>query len=117
MFISPDHLQVLIYTSPIDMRKAIDGLSMLVSEQLGESPTSGSLYVFYNRAADKLKILYWDQNGFCLFYKRLEKDRFKLPPSDSQKMTISMQQLRWLLDGLDIAKIKGHDPLNYQVFL
>lgn len=116
MLIDPGNLRVLLYTCPIDMRKAIDGLSVLVSNHLEETPTSGSLYVFYNRGTDKLKVLYWDRNGFCLFYKRLEKGHFKLPHSSDQKMSISTQQLRWLLDGLDITKLKGHDSLSYQVF-
>jgi transposase len=116
MLIDPDNLRVLIYRQPIDMRKAIDGLAMLVSDHLGESPSSGSLYVFYNRSSNKLKVLYWQCNGFCLFYKRLEKDRFKLPHSDCQTMPISLQQLRWLLDGLDITKVRGHDCANYRVF-
>lgn len=116
MLIDPDSVKVLIYTQPVDMRRAIDGLSATVAEQLQESPTSGTLYVFYSRGKDKLKVLYWERNGFCLFYKRLEKGRFKLPAPGSKTMTISKQQLRWLLDGLDIAKIKGHTRLNYDVF-
>ena len=106
MLIDPDSVQVLIYNHPVDMRRSIDGLAAMVSDQLEESPSSGSLYVFYNRSSDKLKVLYWQRNGFCLFYKRLEKGRFKFPTPDCQAMTISMQQLRWLLDGLDITKIK-----------
>ena len=69
MLMDPDNLRVLIYSQPIDMRKAIDGLAVLVSDQLDESPNSGALYVFYNRSSDKLKVLYWQCNGFCLFYK------------------------------------------------
>lgn len=72
--------------------------------------------MFYSRGKDKLKVLYWERNGFCLFYKRLEKGRFQLPAPGSKIMTISKQQLRWLLDGLDISKIKGHARLNYDVF-
>ena len=101
MLIDPDSIKVLIYNQPVDMRRAIDGLSATVAEQLQESPTSGTLYVFYSRGKDKLKVLYWERNGFCLFYKRLEKGRF---------------QLRWLLEGLDIRKIKGHARLTYDVF-
>lgn len=77
MVMESDNLRVLIYSQPIDMRKAIDGLALLVSDQLDESPSSGAWYVFYNRGSDKLKVLYWQRNGFCLFYKRLEKGRFQ----------------------------------------
>ena len=116
MLIDPDSVKVLIYNQPVDMRRAIDGLSTTVAEQLRESPTSGTLYVFYSRGKDKLKVLYWERNGFCLFYKRLEKGRFQLPAPGSKTMTISKQQLRWLLEGLDISKIKGHARLTYDIF-
>jgi transposase len=116
MLIDPDSIRVLIYNIPVDMRRAIDGLSATVAEQLRESPASGTLYVFYNHRKDKLKVLYWERNGFCLFYKRLEKGRFKLPAPGDKTMAISKQQLRWLLDGLDISKIKGHASLSYDIF-
>lgn len=116
MLMDPDSLKVMIYNIPVDMRRAIDGLSVMVSEQFGESPTSGSLYVFYGRSKDKLKVLYWERNGFCLFYKRLEKGHFKLPAPGDKTMTITKQQLRWLLDGLDITLIKGHASLAYDIF-
>jgi len=67
---------VHLATEPVDMRKSINGLSVLVADHLELSPLSGSLFVFYNKARDKIKILYWDRNGFCLWYKRLEKHRF-----------------------------------------
>lgn len=116
MIIDPDSVKVLIYNQPVDMRRGIDGLSIMVSDELQELPTSGSLYVFYGRSKDKLKVLYWERNGFCLFYKRLEKGRFKLPAPGCQAMAVSKQQLRWLLDGLDISKIKGHASLSYDIF-
>jgi transposase len=116
MLIDPDSVKVLIYNQPVDMRRAIDGLSATVAEQLQESPTSGTLYVFYSRGKDKIKVLYWERNGFCLFYKRLEKGCFQVPAPGSKTMTISKQQLGWLLEGLDIRKIKGHARLTYDVF-
>ena len=114
MLVESDSLRVLLYSKPVDMRRAIDGLAAVVADQLNESPTSGCLYVFYNRSGDKLKILYWQRSGFCLFYKRLEKGRFKLPNPGCQNMTITMQQLRWLLDGLDFTRLRGHKSLSYQ---
>ncbi len=68
---------VHLATEPVDMRKSINGLSVLVADKLEISPLSGSLFVFYNKARDKIKILYSDRNGFCLWYKRLEKHRFR----------------------------------------
>jgi transposase len=116
MFVESDSLRILLYSKPVDMRRAIDGLATIVSDQLDESPTSGNLYVFYNRSGDKLKIIYWQRSGFCLFYKRLEKSRFKLPSPGCQNIPLTMQQLRWLLDGLDFTRLQGHKPLTYQDF-
>ena len=65
-------------------RQSINGLSVLVANNLELSPLSGSLFVFYNKARDKIKILYWDRNGFCLWYKRLEKHRFHIPAHISE---------------------------------
>ena len=67
------------YQRPVDFRCQIDGLTLLVAAQLNQDPTSGHLFIFRNRQANKLKLLWWDQNGFWLFYKRLEKGKFKFP--------------------------------------
>jgi transposase len=96
----------------VDMRKSIDGLSMVVA-QFDHAPTSGALYVFFNRSFDKIKILYWERNGFCLWYKRLEQERFRLSDA-SGVVQVSQQQLRWLLDGLDYTKLQGHKALTYE---
>jgi len=70
---------VHLATQAVDMRKSINGLSVLVTDQLALNPLNGQMFVFYNRHRDKIKILYWDKNGFCLWYKRLEKHRFHIP--------------------------------------
>jgi transposase len=98
------------------MRKSIDGLAMLVRAQFNELPSNGSLYVFCNRGHDKIKILYWDRNGFCLWYKRLEQERFGLTYSASGLIQITSQQLRWLLDGLDYTKLQGHQSTGYSSY-
>ena len=85
-----------------DMRKAINGLSIIVEERMELDPFSGHLFVFCNRRRTILKILYWDRNGFCLWHKRLEHDRFRWPKTESQVPEISSRELRWLLEGLDI---------------
>ena len=100
----------------VDMRKSIDGLSMLVSSHLQKSPGNGGLYVFFNRQRNKVKILYWDRNGFCVWYKRLERQRFKLPKPNYQVYTLETHQLEWLLSGLDFTKLQGHRSLEYSVF-
>ena len=96
-----------------DMRKAINGLSVLVESRLELNPFSGHLFVFCNRRRTMVKILYWDRNGFCLWQKRLEKDRFRWPASAPEAMEIDRRQLGWLLDGLDIHKLRGHEELAY----
>ena len=71
---------VYLYRPAIDFRKSIGGLSALVEQELGLNPFGDALYLFINRRRDKLKALYWHRNGFCLWYKRLEAERFAWPP-------------------------------------
>lgn len=106
-------ISVWLYQDKVDMRKQIDGLSILVSSNMNKNPSDGGIFLFFSKRADKLKILYWDKNGFCLWYKRLETGSFKIP---SNKEQISYEQLRWLLDGLDINNLHGHKKLNYSKF-
>jgi hypothetical protein len=111
---------ILLYQTPVDMRRSIDGLSMIVAQHLQESPTAGKMYVFLNRPCNKIKILYWDRNGFCLCYKRLESDRFKVifSQGDNSPAGIPMTpaQLRWMLDGLDYRVLKEYASREYQTF-
>lgn len=109
-------VEIFLCRTPVDMRKSIDGLGMIVSRQFHKAPENGSLYVFCNRGKDKLKILYWERNGFCLWYKRLEKERFILLHSSSSVVQITEQQLRWLLDGLDYTRLKGHKSVTYSAY-
>lgn len=105
---------VYVCLEPIDFRKGINGLAALVETGLQLNPFAAALYVFINRGRDKIKILYWERNGFCLWQKRLEKDRFHwLKREDSRVEMITGQQLNWLLDGYDIARFKPHKSLNY----
>lgn len=110
------NLQIWLLSKPTDMRKSIDGLSMLVSDQLRKNPGGGEVFVFYNRNKDKLKILYWHKNGFCLWYKRLEQGHFFLPAINEKEYGLTIEQLRWLLDGLRIEDLKGNPNLNYTTF-
>jgi transposase len=98
----PPQTPVFIAVGATDMRKAINGLSMIVEENFDDDLFSGNLFAFCNRRRDIIKILFWDQNGFCLWHKRLEKDRFYWPESEDEVVNISGQQLSWLLAGLDI---------------
>ena len=111
----PNNCKIMLYNKVVDMRKSIDGLSIIVSDILSLNPADGSIYIFCNKKHDKLKMLYWDKNGFTLLYKRLEKERFKIPNLLSVR-SITHDQLRWLFDGLDINEITGFKPLKYTAF-
>lgn len=93
--------RVYLATEAVDMRRSFDGLSALVLDVLCEDPLSGHLFVFSNRVGDKIKILYYDGQGLCLWYKRLERGRFRLPGSEEAGMELSARELGLLLDGLD----------------
>jgi len=114
MLPSPDLTEVFLCLEPVDFRKGINGLSILVESELALNPFTSSLFVFRNRRRDKIKILYWAKNGFCLWQKRLEKERFHwLDRSGAKTSAITVQQLNWLLDGIDIARMRPHKSLNY----
>lgn len=105
--------QVHIATGFTDMRKSINGLAVLVTSVFQMDPFSESWFVFSNRHRDKVKILRWDYNGFWLYYRRLERGRFRWPSSENtQTMAISRRQLQWLLDGLNIDQPKAHRKVS-----
>lgn len=95
-----------------DMRKAINGLSSIVEGSFGQNVFSGDLFAFCNRQKTIVKILYWDQTGFCLWMKRLEEGHFKWPQSDQELLKIGEKELEWLLAGLDIKQ--AIPALDYQ---
>jgi transposase len=104
--------EVFLYRDFVDFRKSINGLAAIVEQQMQLSPLNGSVYVFCNKGRDKLKILYWDKTGFALWYKRLEKDKFKWPTTlTNELLTLSEQQLHWLLNGFDVL---GHQAISYE---
>jgi transposase len=111
----PEHFSGNIYLAvgSTDMRKAINGLSILVEQAMDLNPFSGDLFVFCNRQRTIIKLLYWDHNGFCLWHKRLEKHKFKWPNTRQDVITIGAKQLSWLLAGLDFTS--AHQRLQYSV--
>lgn len=113
MFYGSSTAQVYLALGSTDMRKSINGLSILVQEHLEMNPLSGHLFVFCNRSRTVAKVLYWDRNGFCLWQKRLEKHRFTWPESAAEVMQIDQRQLGWLLEGLDMCRIRAHETLRY----
>lgn len=95
--------EVFLHRQPVDFRKSINGLSAIVEQDMRMSPFSKHLYVFVNKRRNRLKILFWEDNGFCLYYKRLEQKQFHWPKYlDGDVVSLDGQQLNWLLDGLNI---------------
>jgi transposase len=115
MLLSSVQTKVYLAIGNTDMRKAINGLSILVQESMYLDPFSGHLFVFCNRKRNIIKILYWDRNGFCLWSKRLEKHFFRWPESSEEVMKIDQRELMWLVDGLEINQQKAHDRLSYSL--
>lgn len=107
--------EVYLCTGAVDFRKGIGALAVMVEASLGLNPFSQHLFVFTNRYRNQVKILYWEKNGFCLWQKRLEQERFHwLRGSDNATVTITGQQLNWLLDGYDLKAMKGHKNQQYR---
>lgn len=102
----PPSVKVFVATEVADMRKSIDALSTLVKDVLVQDPFSGHLFVFCNKRGDKIKILYWDRNGFCLWYKRLERGIFRLPKVQAKVFVIAPNELNLLLEGIDLTDRK-----------
>lgn len=111
MFRFDDTLKVYLHREAVDFRMGINGLSILVEQALGLNPFAKAVYVFCNRRRNRVKILAWDRNGFWLLMKRLEQDRFIWPDAQSVP-TVSIEQLHWLLEGIDLAVIRKH-PERY----
>ncbi|WP_299144312.1 IS66 family insertion sequence element accessory protein TnpB [uncultured Vibrio sp.] len=110
-----DVTDIYLHKAPVDFRKGINGLSLIVEQHMNLNPFSEALFVFCNRTRDKLKVLYWHRNGFCLWQKRLEEDKFSWPRKmHGTTLSLSQEQWQWLLDGLDIEKMKPHRALKYQ---
>ena len=106
-------VRVYLALGATDMRQSIDGF-ILVSQQLQVDSFAGHLLGFCNRSLTIVKLLYWDRNGFWLLQKRLEDARFIWPRKDSTVIELSVAQLHWLLDGIDLEAMRGHAALVYQ---
>jgi transposase len=102
-------IRVLVATRPVDFRKGLDGLAALVKEHLGEDPFSGAIYVFRAKRADRVKLLYWDGSGVCLYAKRLEDGRFRWPRIEDGVMRLSPAQLAALIEGLDWTRVHARE--------
>jgi transposase len=95
--------RILAYREPVDLRKSFPGLVGLVKGVLAEDPLSGTVFVFVNRRGTLIKSVYWDRTGFCLFAKRLERGRFRLP-GDGPRQELDAQRLQLVLDGIELGR-------------
>lgn len=107
--------RVFLCTLPTDMRKGFDTLAALVQAQLGQDALSGDLFVFRSRRGDRLKLLYWDEDGYAIWYKRLEEGSFVLPTADGKRAAVGEHglllrpaELAMLLDGVDLSNVRRH---------
>jgi transposase len=98
--------RIFVYTRPTDMRKSFDGLAALVRDHLGADPLSGQLFVFRGRRGDRLKMLYWDEDGLVVWAKRLEEGTFQMPASTEAGIEIKATDLAMILGGIDLHSAK-----------
>lgn len=106
-------MKVYLHRDAVDGRKNINGLALLVEQELGLDPCAPALFVFGNRRRDRIKILLWDRTGFWLLIKRLESDRC-IWPKDAPVVVLSVEQLHWLLSGIDLSAMRTHPQRDFQ---
>lgn len=107
MLTLPPSVRIFVAARPIDMRRSFDGLAMLVRETILQDPLSGHLFVFRNRSGDKLKVLWWDRHGFCIYYRRLEEGIFEFPAAaDGAAVEISAGDLAMILEGIALSGLR-----------
>lgn len=119
MIINTQHIKhIHVATSYTDMRKSIDGLSMIVAMSFDLDVMEGSLFIFTNKARNRIKILYYENNGFWLLFKRLEQGKFKIyEDTKTNTKMIEERQLRWLLEGLEMEQISGHKSIKNRLII
>jgi len=106
--------RIFLYREPVDFRKQSTGLAAIVERELGHNPFDGGLYAFTNRQRNKIKCLFWEDNGFVLYYKALAEEKFRWPQRGEAVWSLTGEQINWLLDGYDIAVMQGHKKLHYE---
>jgi transposase len=115
MFLDWTAVRIFVRPGATDLRKQINGLAAMAQGQMSQDPFSGSLYLFCNRTHKNLKALYWDRNGFCLWQKRLERQRFPWPKTEEAAKEITVEQFRMILEGIDFWN--AHQRLSYSTVL
>jgi transposase len=105
----PAAVKIWLCTKPADMRRSFDGLAALVRDWLGSDPLSGEVFVFRNKSADRVKLLLWEEDGFVIFYKRLEEGTFHFPiASDGSAVAVRAADLLLLLSGVELASVRRY---------
>jgi transposase len=105
----PPAVRIFVAIAPTNMHLSFDRLAALARDVCAQDPLSGHLFCYFNRAADKVKILYWDRSGFCLWYKRLERGVFHLPRAGAAALELDAAELFLLLDGIELTTAR-HRP-------
>ena len=112
-----ENAAIYVYTNPVDMRKSINGLIVIIVDCMKGDPQSGDIFVFCNKARNKVKLIFWDRNGFVLYYKRMERFKFKFIYNDhSDQIEVNTQQFRALLMGLDFNLMGEYPAAMYEDF-
>jgi transposase len=105
----PARTAIFVATERFDLRRSFDGLAGIVKEILRQDPLSGALFMFFNKAADKMKIVWWDKNGYCMLYKRLERGTFRIPlpvEPGAQSVIIEAAEMAKILEGIALPSGK-----------
>ncbi len=112
MLIDLSKVSIFVRPGITDMRKQINGLSILAEDEMKKDSGSGSLFLFCSRNKKNIKCIYWDRNGFCMWQKKLEKDRFPWPMTEEDTKEINLEQLKLLLNGIDFWK--AHKEIKFK---
>jgi len=104
----PASVRVFVCLVPVDMRRSFDGLGAAAEQVVREDPLSGHLFVFRGRRGDRVKILYWDRDGYALWYKRLESGVFRFPSDAAEAKEITAADLGLILEGIDLRSVRRH---------
>jgi len=110
----PATVRIFVAVAPADLRKGFDGLAQLAREVIAQDPLSGHLFVFANRRRDRLKVLYWDRDGYAIWMKRLEKGTFRWPAPGAASLEWSATELAAVLGGLDLKQTRRRERFALQ---
>ena len=109
-----EEVEVWLHGEPVDFRRQINGLVLIVEQEMEAGPFAKRIYAFTNRRRDRARLLYWDRNGFALWLKRLEKHQFSWPEGEEDTIVVDRREIGWLLAGIDFFRLRPHDELFYE---